>query len=498
MKIKLKCIIGVLFIVTLSQAVSLENWRLPFYRIASERGEFLGSPSNMFWDNCKGAQLFDSSLWPDTATDSEYQWILEPALFATLSNEEFISGKKSNFHFDFFSNFTWKRLTVRTLLDVDQSNKSDPGYVWKKDRIAAGLIEEAYLQYDGKYGFVRLGRMKRNWGPFIERSILLSNNPFAYDAFEWQVALPFLEFRHLFSAFPRYFSHIDTDNYAQKLDRYFIAHALNFIFGGWGSLGVSETVLFSRENGFPDLQYINPFSIYSVLNTNFEGNANLMLGFQGWVHPFTKKIQVKAQIVFDDFQVDDETIYDKEPMHWAGDFGIYARDFLPIKLAHHVALEYRYLSKWMYTVTPRNTAVGERYTYLGRSLGYPDIDGDNFRFALTAVGKNYWAATLGMNINRKDTCTVKTSWPNDPLGYRDEEKLSKRSHLTTTISNFIEAHGYFRDFCAAHLTIENRWINHRNIDDSYTYDPRITLTISAHYCDFFLPFRKKSSTTKGK
>jgi len=478
----------VLCILFRAGSVPLENWRMPFFKIAAEQNEIAGSPSGMFWDDIGYSSIMSKSLRPDTSRFSRNHWMLEPAFSTAVSNDTFVTGKHQNIHFDLLSDFRFKNFSVRTVLDVDQSNKSDPGFVWKTDRIAAGLIEEAYLQYTGKYGFARLGRLKRCWGPFYDRSILLSNYPFAYDAFEWQFHTSFLEFRHLFSALPRLYSWKDTGG--PNKDRYLVAHALNFMFGRWASVGVSETVLFSRESGLPDLQLVNPVSIYSVINTNAEGPANLMLGFQGWVHPFTDKITFKGQVVFDDFQVDDASIMDKEPMHWACDAGFYWVDPLLIPLNHHLSIEYRYLSKWMYTVSNGNTYNGERYTYLGRSLGYPENDGDWFRAAFTAVGKNYWAATAGLCVARKDTCTVMTPWFSDTLGYTKEERLSKRAHLKTTIAPFIEAHGYFRDYCDIHFGFESRWIRDKKEGDDYSYDPRLSLTVSIHYCDFFLLFKK--------
>ncbi len=479
---------------TAACAVQLENWRAPFYRIAADEHEISGSPSGMFWDDLGTAGIFDSTLWPDSSRYGSNHWTLEPAITATVSNEPFVTGKKNALHLDALSNFRWHRLTVRTALDVDQNYTSDPDFVWKKDRVAAGLIEEAYLQYTGNYGFARLGRLKRNWGPFINRSILLSNNPFAYDAFEWQFHTPFLEFRHLFSAFPRQYSYTDTRVYDAnlKLDRYFAAHSLNFIFGSWGSLGISETVLFSRNNGFPDLHYINPFSLYSVLNTNGEGQANLMLGFQGWFHPVTDKITCKGQVVFDDFQVDNETEGDKEPTHWAGDFGCYWSDLLPLALKHHISVEYRYMSKWIYTVSDPNTFSGERYTYVGRSLGYPDIDGDAFTAGFTLVGRNYWAGSAGFTVVRQDTITIDSLWhSNAALGYRNETRLSQRAHLKTTLNPFISLHGYFKNIGDAHLSFESRWVQDKKRSNAYTFDPFISLVFSIHYADLFVRFNDR-------
>ncbi len=477
-------------LVCIIESVPLENWRLPFYQIAVNQGKVSGSPSGMFWDDLGYIDFMNQSLWPDSINYSLNHWTVEPSLSELISSEKFYSGKISNLHIDILSNFRFQNLTIRTMLDVDQSNKSSPYYIWKKDRIAAGLIEEAYIQYKGKFGFIRLGRLKRNWGPFIDRSILLSNNTYSYNALEWQFYTSFLEFRHLFSAFTNDRSTVDTKK--DPTNRYLSAHALNFIIGKWASFGISETVVFSRKEGFPDLQYINPVSIYSVTNTNGEGDANLMIGLQWWFHPLIKDITVKGQMVFDDFQVDDKTIADQEPTHWAGDFGIYWTNPTLIKFDHNVSIEYRYLSKWIYTVNDQCTFRGQRYSYLGRSLGYQDIDGDFLKIAFTSIGKNYWAASLGISIARQDTNTIDTLWNSSlTLNYRKETPLSKRSHLTTTISNFYNIHGYFKNFCDIHLLFENRWIKYKNKGNTFSYDPRIVLKLSAHYSNFFLKFKKK-------
>lgn len=476
--------------IVLSHAVPLENWRMPFYRIAVEQNEVSSSPSTMFWDDMPAADLFHSVLWSDSTKTGKRCWTVEPAFTEYISSDPFLSGKKFNAHVDAVSDFRYNRLLVRTALDVDQSSRHDPYYPWKKDRISAGRIDEAYVQYTGNHGFARLGRLNRNWGPFYDRSILLSNNPYSYDAFEWQFYCSFLEFRHLFTAFPYALSYWDTKN--SLLNRYFSAHALNFIFGEWGSLGISETVIFSRVNGLPDLQFVNPFSIYTVINTNGEGNANLMVGFQGWVHPFSKKITLKGQIIFDDIQVDDKTAFDQEPTHWAGDFGLYWTDPFILQLPHNLAFEYRYLSRWVYTVTDANTYNGERYTYLGRSLGFEDIDGDFLKGAFTVAGNNYWAVTGGLSLTRKDTNTVSSLWHSDTgLGYRKEKRLSQRPTLKTTFSFLIQAHGYFKNYCDAHLSVENRWIQDKRAASHYTYDPLFMLSVSIHYSNFLVKFRSQ-------
>jgi hypothetical protein len=263
--------------------------------------------------------------------------------------------------------------------------------------------------------------------------------------------------------------------------------------GTWAAVGLSETVVFSRAQGLPDLQYVNPFSPYTVVNTNAEGSGNLMLGLQGWVHPVLREVTLRGQVVFDDIQVDDEVQGDQEPLHWALDVGASWADPLPWASKHHIAVEYNYRSKWAYLVTRRNTRErGERYTYLGRSLGYPRGDGDRFRIDATVLGDRFWALTLGGGFVRQDTVDLYTPWPTDrgDTGYRDETPLSRRENLEQTISVSLDVYGYFRDHISARAGIDNRWIRNRGHtgSDNVDYAPRLHLAVSCHYADMFLRF----------
>lgn len=478
-----------------AQAVPLDNWRRPFYRIAAERGETASSPSRLFWDDLGQAGVFDTRLWPDSAAYGGNHLCFEPALAFEARTDTFTSGKSTNLHFDMLSDFRYEGLSVRAVLDADQEYSALPDYVWKQDRGAAGRIDEAYVQYSGDHGFARFGRINRSWGPFPGRSILLSDHPFTYDAFEWGAQLPFLEFRHLFAAFPRRRSHLDAAG--GRINRYLTAHALNFIFGEWASVGVSETVLFTRDREFPDFHYLNPVGIYTVTNTNAEGGTgNLMLGFQGWGYPFTKKVLLRGQVVLDDIQVDNEDDQDQEPAHWACDVGGTWIDPLPLELKHHLTVEYRYLSKWMYTVDWNNTKIGGGYRYLGRSLGYPTIDGDELSVRLAAIGDNFWTATLGFGLARQDTNTIDTPWPDTSVGYfgyRREPSLSKRGNVSTTLSFPLAVSAYFRDFCDLQFELRNRWVENPNHDRSpgFVYDPGLMVRVTAHYSDLVFRFERK-------
>jgi hypothetical protein len=468
-------------------AVQLENWRLPYYLAAYDLGELRESPSGMFWDDFSAVGSFAPGLWPDSTRYGSNHWALEPALTGQAGNYKHVDDSKWFYRVDVLSDMRYRDLTARVTLDVDSRYQGDSAYIWKKDRGAAGRIEEAHLQYDWKYGMVRLGRLKRNWGPFADRSLVLSNNPHSYDAFEWQVFSKVFEFRHLFAAFPHQTSRVDSDT-GGAANRYFAAHALNIMIGSWVTLGIFESELFVRPSGFPDLQYVNPFSIYTVTNTNGEGKGNLMLGFQWHLHPFTKRVALRGQVVLDDFQVDNEGPGDKEPTHWGGDFAVHWYDPIPVGLRSALELQYRYLSRWLYTANDPCADNAERYTYLDRSLGVEDNDGDETHLAMSVVGDDYWMATAGLRYVRKGENGPTSRW-GGLLGYRRETPLSERDTLWQTVDFYIDGRAYYRDFADLQVRFSNQWVkNKHNIaSKGFSYEPEISVVLSVHYCDLFVP-----------
>ena len=501
---------------TLAFGVQLDNWRLPYYQESSIRSGRGSSPSGMFWDDIGGQPDFNSALWPDSIRFSKDHWIIEPAVsycaqsFDTLyidtsppiahyvndKNQAQRSQQRGPYwNGQFLSDIRYRKLLIRQVLDVDSRNKDDLDYRGKTDRFAAGRIAEAYCQVDWNYGFFRLGRLNRNWGPFPDRSLLISSNSLSYDAFEFQLASSFFEFRHMFAAFPYDKSNIDAEGHFY--DRYLTAHSLNFMLGRFGAVGITETMLFSRNSGLPDFQLTNPFSIYTVINTNGEGTGNLMLGVQWALHPVIQNVSVKGQVLIDDFQVDNKGPQDQEPTHWGGDFGAYCSDVLPLHLSHTISLEYRYLSRWLYTVDPANTSQGERYTYLGRSLGEPTNDGDRINLSFFTAGRNYWAATAGVSLTRQGQNSLWSMWKNiskdsliapNELGYRTEPAFP--SGIVERTSDFyVDLRGYYKNLADIRLRLDNRWVKNKNnaLTASSSYDPMVSLTLSLHYCNFFVP-----------
>lgn len=486
-------------------SAELENWRRHYYEHAYRLNALRSSPSGMFWDDVRvvDTALFDSRLWPDARWDTTGHFHPEIAGAGLYDSREFVDTSRYAWQITYSGDIRYRRLLLHHTLDVDSRYLNDPGYVWKKDRVAAGRIEEAYGQWTFDHAFVRLGRLKRNWGPFPYRSLVLSSNAHTFDGLEWQVHGPFFEFRHFFAAFPYQRSYYDTrdanNRGASEAQRYLTAHSLNFMLGSWATVGLTETVLFARD-AWPDWQYINPFGIYTVTNTNSEGSGNLMVALQWQVHPFTKRVNLLGQMLLDDFQVDNEDAGDQEPPHWGLDVAAYWYDPLPVSLRNVLSLTYTYRSKWLYLVSPRNTESGERYTYLQKSLGYPTNDGDRWELEYSVIGNNFWDARIAARYARDGGNTVTSPWVSldtaSPAsnGYRTETSL-RSDTVQHTIGMSLEASAYWRDIARLTIGVDNAWVKNRDNEQtaSFDYDPRFSAQLTLACPHYFWPFPLKKA-----
>jgi hypothetical protein len=476
-----------------SAAFELANWRLPYCLLSQDLDAVRSSPSGMFWDDLALDSAFGPGLQANASRITADNWHFEPALGGGWSNGKYADSLSHFYLVKIGDEARFHNLFMRTVLDVDSRFLRDPTYPWKQDRISAGRFEEAYLQANWSFGFFRLGRLNRNWGPFLDRSLLVSDNPYSYDVAELALHGSFFEFRDMFAAFPYARSGADADMITRLNSRYLSAHSLNFMIGRLGTVGVSEAVLFTRNVGMPDLQYFNPFSVYTVINTNSEADANLMIALQWDIHPLVNNVSIKGQVLLDDFQVDNSGPQDQEPTDWGGDFEVSCHDVLPIGLRHSVALNYRYCSRWLYTVADGNLITGQRYTYLGRSLGQPQNDADGWDLTFSLIGKRFWAGNAGIQVARHGQTTLFTKWndTSDPLktpgalGYRNEPAFPS-GIVETTIDPYVRALGFYSGYADLGLELHNRWVRNRNniVHSDFVYDPLVSVVLNLHYPNF--------------
>jgi hypothetical protein len=240
--------------------------------------------------------------------------------------------------------------------------------------------------------------------------------------------------------------------------------------------------------------------VYSVLNTNQEGKGNLMLGFQTSIHPGTDKIDLRGQLLLDDFQVDHKVTTDKEPPHWGVDAGIYCRDLLPLPMRNLLKAGYQRRSEWVYTVSDNDREWGEGYTYLSKSLGLPKNDGDSVWVGASVIGKKWWLGTAMLSYSREGQKEVISRWddndsaagniPGLPYDYKLSEFPS--GVVQSTFSFSLEGAAYYKDYADISVGLANRWIKNKGnvATPGSVYSPLFTCALSLHFSDFHVSLPK--------
>lgn len=472
------------------KALPIENWRFFLFKVSSDFELSSSSPSDMFWDQIDSSKMFNPYLCLSQEKLKSNHLFIEPSIDLGVKYKKNVSTKEAYFfHGDLYAEVKYKNILVAEGLDVDTRYKLDSFYPAHKDRFIAGRMETAFLQTDWRYGFLRIGRLPRIWGPFPDRSLIISNNPYSYDAIELQLKGSFFEFRHLFAPFAILRSSLDSDN-GTSLDRYLTAHSLNLFWDKWISIGITEAVLFTRDKSFPDLQYLNPISFYSVVNTNQEGGGNLLLALQWKIHPFIESIYIKGQLLVDDFQVDKKIITDYEPNHWGADIGIYWLNPLKkMEFSHLLKAKFTYASEWLYTVSDNNANNGERYIHYGKSLGLPFNDGYNLSITSVLCPHNIGAFSISFLYTLRGGNNELTSWqdskniPELPVSWNFPEE--KRASVV------LESSLYLKKYISMYLKGDIGWVKNLNNQntDKYIFDPRCCFNLNLHFSDFIIEFK---------
>ena len=125
---------------------------------------------------------------------------------------------------------------------------------------------------------------------------------------------------------------------------------------------------------------------------------------------------------------------------------------------------------------------------------------DCFNLSFFTAGDNYWAGTGGVRYTRQGENSIWTPWKNmsadsliapGALGYRTEKSFPSGT-VESALDVYIDARGYFKNFADARLQVDGRWVRNKNntVTSSAEFDPRISLTVSIHYCNLFVPLPK--------
>ncbi|MCB0569782.1 MAG: hypothetical protein KDC66_08475 [Phaeodactylibacter sp.] len=207
------------------------------------------------------------------------------------------------------------------------------------------------------------------------RSLILSDfaNNYLYLKANWRVWK--LHYQNIFAELAAE-SNINVPEDEVLPKKYMAAHYLSYDVLPNLSFGIFETVMFSRENGGFELQYLNPVILYRTIEQGLGSPDNVLIGFDAnW--NFLRHFQLYGQVMLDEFKFK-ELFLDPNGW-WANKFGIQGgAKYINAFGVEHLDLQAEFNLVRPYTYTHRDSTAS--FTHYNQPLAHPL--GANFKEAL--------------------------------------------------------------------------------------------------------------------
>jgi hypothetical protein len=283
----------------------------------------------------------------------------------------------------------WKRVSVYADFVLDEKLARDPDYTGKKWRGLAGDIDQAYVAWTDRRLTAMVGRFGGFWG--VRESLLFSPDQkldgLTY-SFRWGRLAVSYRLGSLDGLHP--------DNHDGDLfePRYIAAHRFDFHFSPQLRVGLFETVVFGGPGRQIDLFYLNPLIFFHGSQLNDDLNDNTMVGFDFDLNP-TAGVQVYAQVLVDDIQLDNQSQGDKEPDQIGVVAGGYMTD---IMTQTDLEFQYQRVTNWTFN------QMHERNRYLNDGSPIGSVLGNDYdliSLKLTRWFEEQFALSLNFSSIRR-------------------------------------------------------------------------------------------------
>lgn len=203
------------------------------------------------------------------------------------------------------------------------------------------------------------------------RSLLLSDfsNNYLYFKLNWNVWR--FHYQNLFTELTLQSSNQIPDGVLVP-KKYMATHHLSFDITDNFNVGLFETVIFSRNNGF-ELQYLNPIILYRTIEQAFGSPDNVLIGIDAKWNLF-RRVQLYGQLMMDEFKFNE--LFVERNGWWANKWGIQAgAKYINALGIDHLDLQAELNLVRPYTYTHSDSLAN--YTHYNQPLAHPL--GANFR-----------------------------------------------------------------------------------------------------------------------
>ncbi|MFH1762286.1 MAG: capsule assembly Wzi family protein, partial [bacterium] len=256
-------------------------------------------------------QIIKKDLSRKNEKNSDFKFLAGLEAQTGLENSTF----KGNYDLKAGTGFCLKNLSGFTGARFQNDYRKEPShyYPWKRDRITAGRIDQAYMTLNIKHADFFVGRIDRNWGPIPGNSLFLSPNHFSFDHAGLEIFYGRFTLNQVSARLDNGAMRFSPDpENPDPANRFFSAHRLDIIIKPNIRVGLCETIVYGGNGRLPELRYLNPFGIYLFSQINTESSGNCIIGLDFHITRI-KNFNFYGQLAIDDFQVDNEAAIDQEP-----------------------------------------------------------------------------------------------------------------------------------------------------------------------------------------
>jgi hypothetical protein len=233
-----------------------------------------------------------------------------------------------------------------------------------------------------------LGRDEVSWGASRDRGLLLSGSAPSLDMVKFSFSRKSFCFTSIHSELRK----SDLDQWAPDVRRFLSAHRLEYLPGRRWGFSLSEAVIYGGVGRDFNLGYLNPMAPFYAEQWNSRGDDNVLMdGDVSFLLP--GRIDVRAEVVVDDFQLDFKT----EPNEMG--LGVDVAAINPLCPAGGL------MGGSYFRVTNRtygHRISWNRFVQEGMLLGYPEgPDGDRFEVWSSWSPRDDFTVRAGYDLTRQ-------------------------------------------------------------------------------------------------
>ena len=274
---------------------------------------------------------------------------------------------------------------------IDHALRRDTNYQGRKPSIGGAYLPDAYALLQWKSVRLTVGHYSTNWGPFENKSLIVSANPYPYERLELSWTTRRISIR----------SFVAQLDQAYNAGRYFSAHRMDIHLPHGINLGITESVIHGNADKTQPInwKYLNPINIFAEAQLNGGGDANENIAFDAYVP--VGRFVFKGQFLVDDLILDgpDKPAPNRKTSPDRLGFlitGIINNPGLPSSQAQ---LDYERVSSYTYNI--KSSRPWQSYTYNGLGLGSPRNDRDAWILTWRYFGFERWLLSLESGFFRQ-------------------------------------------------------------------------------------------------